>query len=160
MGPLLTRWALIPYIYGINIENDHMVKIVKIKAFPVVFRPNKGAHRVLRSILHKNRPDGRFRRRFDFVETPPRILGIFWKFSWKLAISQNTKSAQRVKQAPWKNIFYRNELKWPLYPTRSISDPKLDIINKIWDIFISQGTLVNTLSAHPVFIRNKSRKWP
>ena len=35
-------------------ENDPIDKNVKIKAFPVVLRPNKGVHRVQRSILHKN----------------------------------------------------------------------------------------------------------
>jgi len=62
-------------------------KMVKIKAFPVGLRPNEGAHRVQRSILHKNRPVGRSRRRFDFVETSPENLGNFcfslkiWPFS-------------------------------------------------------------------------------
>ena len=33
----------------------HIDEIVKIKAFTVVFRPNKGAHHVQSSIFHKNR---------------------------------------------------------------------------------------------------------
>jgi len=41
------------------------------------FGPNKRAHRVQRSILHKNRPDGRSRGRFDFIETSPEGLGKF-----------------------------------------------------------------------------------
>ena len=69
------------------IENDLGVKIFKIEALSVVSGPNKGAHRVLRSILSKNRPIGRSRRRFDFVETSPSSLEIFSVFFRKIAIS-------------------------------------------------------------------------
>ena len=39
-----------------------------------------------RSILHQNRPNGRSRRRFDFVETSPEGLGNFSFVLWKTAI--------------------------------------------------------------------------
>ena len=81
-------------------KNDHIIKIIKFEAFPIVSRPNKGVHRVLRSILDKIRPVGRTRRRFDYVETSPFFLEIKKIFFEKKAISQYTKSAQRVNQPP------------------------------------------------------------
>ena len=78
-------------------KNDHIIKIIEFEAFPIVSRPNKGVHRVLRSILDKIRPVGRTRRRFDYVETSPFFLEILKNFIEKKAISPYTKSAQRVK---------------------------------------------------------------
>ena len=83
-----------------DLENDPIIKIVKFEAFPIVSRPNKGAHRVLRSILDKNRPVGRTRRRFDYVETSPFFLEIKNFFFEKTAVFQYAKSAQRVNQPP------------------------------------------------------------
>ena len=55
-----------------DLENDPIIKIVKFEAFPIVSRPNKGAHRVLRSILDKNRPVGRtLEIKFFFVKKRP-----------------------------------------------------------------------------------------
>ena len=81
-------------------KNDHIIKIIEFEAFPIVSRPNKGVHRVLRSILDKIRPVGRTRRRFDYVETSPFFLEIKNFFFEKTAISQYTKSAQRVNKPP------------------------------------------------------------
>ena len=85
-------------------KNDHIIKIIEFEAFPIVSRPNKGVHRVLRSILDKNRPVGRTRRRFDYVSTTSKrrlfFLEIKKKSFEKKAISQYTKSAQRVNQPP------------------------------------------------------------
>ena len=57
----------------------------------MVFGPNKRARRVLRLILHKNRPDGRSRRRFDFstknrpfLDTPGRELVNRSSRIWKI----------------------------------------------------------------------------
>ena len=72
-------------------KNDHIIKIIEFEAFPIVSRPNKGVHRVLRSILDKIRPVGR--TRLFFLE----IKNFFFE---KTAISQYTKSAQRVNQPP------------------------------------------------------------
>ena len=61
------------HVYGIDLKNDNIIKIVKFEAFPIISRPNKGAHRVLRSILDRIRPVGRTSRNVAF-------------FFWKLKI--------------------------------------------------------------------------
>ena len=69
-----------------------MKHIVK-NLFPMGFKPNEGAHRIQRSILHKNRPVGRSRRRFDFVETSPENLG---NFCFSLKVWPFSETAARV----------------------------------------------------------------
>ena len=56
-------------------KNDHIIKIIEFEAFPIVSRPNKGVHRVLRSILDKIRPVER--------TTSKRRL-FFWKLNFFL----------------------------------------------------------------------------
>ena len=73
----LTPWALSTHIYGIDLKNYHIITNVKIKAFLIVSRPNRGAHRVLRLVLDKNRHVGHTtsKRRLFFWE----ILDFFFQ---------------------------------------------------------------------------------
>ena len=83
-----------------------MTKIVKIKAFLIIFGPNKRAHRVQRSILHKKRPGGRSGRRFDFVETSPEGLGIFLFFHRKNGYFWIPPGTERVNQTACEKLFF------------------------------------------------------
>ena len=76
----------------------------------MVFGPNKRAHRVQRSILHKNRPDGRSRRRFDFVETSPEGLGNFSFFLRKMGHFGIPPGTERVNQTPCEKLFFPKTL--------------------------------------------------
>ena len=109
-------------------ENDPIDKNVKIKAFLVVLRPNKGVHRVQRSILHNKRPIGRPRRCFDFVETSPRSSAKFcFFFIANLAIFEY-RLAVNVLTRPHEKIFFFKKFIFDLYTLYLTSDSCLNLI--------------------------------
>ena len=90
----LTPRALSTHIYGIDLKNYHIITNVKIKAFLIVSRPNREAHRVLRLVLDKNRHVGHARR--NYVETSP----FFWEildFFFQMLFSNIRKALNVLK---------------------------------------------------------------
>ena len=63
-----------------------------------------------------------------------------------------------VLTSPQRKKKFANELKYPSYPKRGNSDPELGRIKQIYDMHNVYWACVNTLSAHPVYIRDEPRK--